>query len=94
MDDACPDGYSRFYQGSNCAGTQPWACDCEDGVCAKCCREVVQDDGAWTCTHMPQNPALPPPMPPPSPSPPPPPQPPRPFDAEYCTELGGTDYGS
>ena len=58
------------------------------------CREVVQDDGAWTCTHMPQNPALPPPMPPPSPSPPPPPQPPRPFDAEYCTELGGTDYGS
>ena len=42
VDDACPDGYSRFYQGSNCAGTQPWACDCEDGVCAKCCREVVQ----------------------------------------------------
>ena len=55
-DDACNEGYSRNYTGTHCVGDAAWeaangdkACDCEGGVCAKCCKEEVGDDGSWSC---------------------------------------------
>ena len=55
-DAACNEGYSRNYTGTNCAGDAAWeaangdkACDCEDGVCQKCCKEEQGDDNTWSC---------------------------------------------
>ena len=56
-DDGCSEGYSRTYTGSNCVGTEAWeaangnnACECTDGVCAKCCKEECNANGTHTCS--------------------------------------------
>ena len=56
-DDGCSEGYSRTYTGSNCMGTEAWeaangnnACECTDGVCAKCCKEECNANGTHTCS--------------------------------------------
>ena len=32
----CPEGFSKEYDGVNCAGDEDWQCDCTDGVCERC----------------------------------------------------------
>ena len=91
----CPDGFSRTYAGTNCAGQESWQCDCTDGECSKCCKETVAADDAtaWSCFWEYQYPASPPPLPPHTPPPGSPPPPPRAFGEDVCAELNGTNYG-
>lgn len=56
-DDACEDGFSRTYHGTNCVGDAAWetangnkACDCADGTCKMCCKEETSEEGSWACS--------------------------------------------